>query len=342
MKHLITGGSGFLGNLIMRRLINQGEEVKILDIWKPDDHPDGVEYIECDIRDRNGVNKAMQNVDIVHHNVALVPLTKSGNKFWEVNVKGSQIAAEEAIKTGVQGFIHMSSSALYGAVEKFPINDKTPINPIEIYGKAKMEGEKTVLSTFSRTNIPIIVIRPRTILGEGRLGIFQILFDWIKENINVYVIGSGDVKFQFVHAHDLMDAYMLAYEKGISGYYNVGTNRFGTLRQTLENLIKHANSTSNVKSLPTNLTINILKIADWLNISPLAPWHYLTYHKEFYFDVSHLINLGWDPTYSNDEMFRESYDWFIKNENSINFKGDGSAHRKPVKEALLKVLKWVS
>jgi nucleoside-diphosphate-sugar epimerase len=139
-----------------------------------------------------------------------------------------------------------------------------------------------------------------------------------------------------------MDAYMLAYDKGISGYYNVGTNRFGTLRQTLENLIKHANSTSNVKSLPTNLTINILKIADWLKISPLAPWHYLTYHKEFYFDVSPLINLGWDPTYSNDEMFRESYDWFIKNEDSINFKADGSAHRKPVKEALLKVLKWVS
>ena len=185
MKHLITGGSGFLGNLIMERLLEKGEEVKILDIWKPKNLNGDVEFIDCNILDRQGVANAMTGIDIVHHNVALVPLTKSGNRFWEVNVNGSQIAAEEALKAGVNGFIHMSSSALYGAVDHFPITDSTKVNPIEIYGKAKLAGEESVSKIFSNSKLPLIIIRPRTILGEGRLGIFQILFDWIKDNKNV-------------------------------------------------------------------------------------------------------------------------------------------------------------
>jgi len=342
MNHLITGGSGFLGNLIMKGLIEKGENVKILDIWKHHDHPSDVEFIECDIRDRERVFHAMKNIDIVHHNVALVPLTKSGKKFWEVNVVGSQIAAEEALRAGVDGFIHMSSSALYGAVDNFPIDNDTPKLPVEIYGRAKLAGEKIVRETLDLSSITLIVIRPRTILGEGRLGIFQILFDWIKDNKNVYVIGSGDVNFQFIHAKDLLDFYMIALSYGKNNQYNVGTNRFGTLREGLENLIKYAKSESKVKSLPVSLTINILKLADILKISPLAPWHYLTYHKEFYYDINPLLDLGWEPKFSNNEMLKESYDWFLSNYGNWTTAHTASAHRKPTKESILKLIKLFS
>jgi nucleoside-diphosphate-sugar epimerase len=342
MKHLITGGSGFLGNLIMRQLISDGEEVKVLDIWKDINHPKDVEFIKCDIRDREGLRNAMRDVDIVHHNVALVPLTKSGKLFNDVNVNGSRIAAEEAKKADVSAFIHMSSSAIYGAVDKFPITENTKTTPIEIYGSAKLAGEEAVLSVLSKTDVSTIIIRPRTILGQGRLGIFQILFDWINEGKNVYVIGSGNVKFQFIHAHDLMSAYMLLLKKGKSGKYNVGTDNFGTLRNAIENVITHANSKSKVKSLPQNITITTLKFADWLGISPLAPWHYLTYHKEFYFDITELKRIGWEPKYSNDLMFSESYDWFIKNRHQSKLAFNSSPHRKPVKESILKIVKWLS
>lgn len=341
MKHLVTGGSGFLGNLIARRLWERGETVKILDIWEDPTRPSDIEFINCDIRDREGVAKAMQGVDIVHHNVALVPLTKSGNKFWEVNVEGSKIAAEEASKAGVKSFIHMSSSALFGDA-KCPITNNTPPKAIEIYGKAKLAGELAVRDVCESTGLPLIVIRPRTILGEGRLGIFQILFEWIQEGKNVYVIGNGNVQFQFVHAHDLMDAYLLALDLGQPGIYNVGTNRFGTLREGLEHLITYAGTSSEVKSLPTGLTIGTLQFLDWIGLSPLAPWHYLTYHKEFYFDVEPLLNLGWKPKYSNDEMFQESYDWFRQNYDKIQAEKAGSAHRRPVKEKLLWLLKQIS
>lgn len=342
MKHLVTGGSGFLGNLIAKRLLARGEEVKVLDIWEDTSRPAAIEFVHCDIRDRSGVAAAMRGIDIVHHNVALVPLTKSGKKFWEVNVDGSRIAAEEALQAGVKVFIHMSSSSLYGAPLANPITAETPSHPIEVYGRAKLAGELAVQEVCAKVNLPLIVIRPRTILGEGRLGIFQILFEWISENRNVYVVGSGDEKFQFVHAHDLMDAYMLALDKGQPGVYNVGTDRFGTLRQGLENLIAAVGSSSRVKSLPVWLSVNSLRLLDLAGLSPLAPWHYLTYHKAFYFDMEPLLRLGWKARYSNDEMFRESYDWFIHNYDRLVAEKAGSPHRRPVKEKILKILKKLS
>ncbi len=342
MRHLVTGGSGFLGNLIARRLLARGEEVKILDIWEDPTRPSEIEYIHCDIRDREGVARAMRGIDMVHHNVALVPLTKSGKKFREVNVEGSRIAAEEARRAGVRVFVHMSSSSLFGVPSACPITEQTPPRPIEVYGRGKLAGEQAVREVFAGGTTPLIVIRPRTILGEGRLGIFQILFEWISEGRNVYVIGDGNVLFQFVHAHDLMDAYMMALDKGQPGVYNVGSDRFGTLREGLENLIRHAGSPSKVKGLPVWPSIGALRLLDLIGMSPLAPWHYLTYHKAFYFDVSPLLRLGWKPRYSNDEMFRECYDWFRENYDRLAAEKAGSPHRRPVKEKILAILKRLS
>ena len=341
-KHLITGGSGFLGNLIARRLFESGEEVKVLDIWEDPTRPKEIEFIKCDINDRSGVNQAMKGIDIVHHNAALVPLAKAGNQFWEVNVIGSQIACEEALKAGVKHFIHMSSSAIFGLPKSCPITSETPYHPIEIYGRAKLAGEEIVQKICNEAKLSLIVIRPRTILAKSRLGIFQILFEWIKEGRNIYVIGDGNIKFQFVHALDLLNAYMLIMDKGKPGNYNIGTDRFGTLKEVLENLIKHAGTKSKIKSLPVSLTINTLTVLDWLHISPLAPWHYLTYHKDFYFDVNPILRLGWKSKYSNDEMFRESYDWMIQNYDNLIVNKEGSAHRNLVKEKVLYLLKLIS
>jgi nucleoside-diphosphate-sugar epimerase len=341
MRHLVTGGSGFLGNLIALRLLARGEQVRNLDVWRDPKAPSDIEYVECDIRDRAGVARAMRGIDVVHHNVALVPLTKSGTKFWEVNVEGSRIAAEEAAKAGVQAFIHMSSSALYGVPKKIPIDASTPLAPVEIYGRAKLAGEQAVQEVCARTGMPLVVIRPRTLLGEGRLGIFQILFDWIASGRAVYVIGGGEGGFQFLHALDMMDFYMLALDAQRPGVYNVGTDRYGTLREALENLIRYAGTTSRVRSLPVGLTIATLQTLDKLNLSPLAPWHYLTYHKPFAFDVEPLLQMGWKPRYSNDEMMRESYDWFLAHRND-EVREEASAHRKPVREGLRWLVKKLS
>lgn len=343
MTHLVTGGSGFLGNLIAQRLLEQGERVLAADLWEDPKRDRRIEFVRCDVRNAAQVAKAMQGVDVVHHNAAMVPLTKSQNGFDEVNVQGTRTVAEAAAAAGVQRFVHMSSSAIYGAPADVPITLETPTHPIEAYGRSKLAGEVAVREVSRKTGMPLIVIRPRTILGPGRLGIFQILFEWIRANVNVYVIGSGDVLFQFVHAHDLMDAYMLAAASNRDGVYNVGTPEYGTLREALETLIAGVGSTSRVRSLPERLTIGTLRALDHLRLSPLAPWHYLTYHKPFCFDVRHVQELGWQPRYSNDAMLLESYRMFLNGGYAGEEQGSSfSPHRKKVKQSMLRILKLVS
>ena len=338
-KHLVTGGSGFLGNLIIRRLLDAGHEVVSLDVWQDPQASKDFEFHRIDVLDYNAVYKSMRGVSVVHHNAALVPLTKSGKDFWSVNVEGSRSVALAALNSEVKTFIHMSSSAIFGAPKVLPITSTTATAPIEIYGRGKLAGEMAVREILELSPVNSIVIRPRTIIGPERLGIFKILFDWIAEGRNIYTIGDGKNLFQFVHAHDLMDAYMIIAKQEKSAAYNVGTNGFGTLNDALENVILHAGSKSQVKHLPKGISIAALRTLDKLRLSPLAPWHYLTYDKPFYFDVTELIEIGWEPRYSNDQMLAEAYD-SVRNMKSTT--SDFSAHRKSVREGALGLLKRFS
>ena len=340
--HLVTGGSGFVGANIARRLVERGEQVRVLDIWRSPDFPPSVEFIQADINDKAAVTRAMQGVEFVHHNVALVPLHKAGDRYWTVNVEGTAIALAAARAAGVRMFSHMSSSAVFGLPTIMPITNDTPRQPIEIYGRAKKAGEELVMQAQA-DGFPACIIRPRTIIGTGRLGIFQILFEWIKDGANIYTIGKGEGLFQFVHCDDLADTSIIACLKNRPGVYNVGTDRFGTLRGDLEFLCAHAGTGSGVKSLPVGLAIGALQTLDVLGLSPLSPWHYLTYHKPFYFDSEPVYRaLDWRPRYSNREMMCDSYDWFVANQAKLANSTDASAHKSPVKQGVLRFLKAIS
>lgn len=342
MLHLVTGGSGFLGSNIARRLVERGEKVRILDLWESDDLPEGIEYIHADINDTKAVRRAMSGVDYVHHNVALVPLSKAGGDYWKVNVDGTRIALDEARKAKVKMFCHMSSSAVFGCPDIMPITNDTAREPIEIYGRAKKAGEDLVFSAMEN-GMKASIIRPRTIIGTGRLGIFEILFDWIRDGANIYIIGEGNHPFQFAHVNDISDASINSCLLEKPGAYNVGALEFGNLRDDLQFLCDYAGTGSRVKSLPVGLAINSLKILDSLGLSPLSPWHYLTYHKPFFFDSKAAFEaLDYSPVCSNQRMMTESYDWFIKNYDAADVKQDSSAHKKPVKQGILKLLKAIS
>jgi nucleoside-diphosphate-sugar epimerase len=341
--HLVTGGSGFVGSNIARLLVERGERVRVLDLWRADDHPAAVEFVQADINDRPAVDAAMRGVRYVHHTVALVPLAKAGDRYWRVNVEGTQVALDAAAGAGVRMFCHMSSSAVFGAPDRMPITNDTPREPVEIYGRAKLAGEELVMRAGATGRLPVSIVRPRTIIGTGRLGIFQILFDWIRDGANIYIIGDGANRFQFVHVDDLAEASVRSCLQETPGTFNVGTDRFGTLRQDLEFLCRHAGTGSRVKRLPVALAINALRILDHAGLSPLSPWHYLTYHKPFYFDSEPAFQaLGYRPAYGNREMLTSSYDWFVGNQDRAHGKAGGSSHRSPVRQGILRVLKALS
>jgi nucleoside-diphosphate-sugar epimerase len=340
--HLVTGGSGFVGSNIARLLRARGEEVRVLDIWKDQAQDPDIEFVMADINDRDAVAKAMRGVSYVHHNVALVPLSKAGEKFWTVNVDGTRTALEAAKAAGVKMFCHMSSSAVFGMPAKMPITAETPLEPIEIYGRAKLAAEELVKQA-GREGMPVSAVRPRTIVGPGRLGIFEILFDWISDGANIYIIGPGTYPFQFIHVDDLSEVSILSALQERPGLFNAGTDRFGTLREDLGALIRHAGSTSQVKSLPIWLAIGSLTLLDNLKLSPLGPWHYLTYHKPFYFDIGPTMEaLGWRPRHGNVGILTEAYDSFVAARHDRRALDGASFHKQPVKQGILRLLKKFS
>ena len=337
--HLVTGGSGFVGSRLVAMLHERGERVRVLDIWDAPDRPADVDFVQCDITDPQAVEEAMRGSRYVYHAVALVPLTKAGTRFRDVNLEGTRIALAAAVRCGVRAFVHVSSSAVYGAPDSCPITEDTVPAPIEAYGRAKLAGEQAVLEA-SEAGLPCAVIRPRTVLGTGRLGLFQFLFECISEGRPIYVVGKGDQLFQFIHVDDLARACILCAERERTGAYNLGTDRFGTLRDDLERLVAHAGTGSSVRSLPVGLTVAACRALDAMGLSPLAPWHYLTYHKPFYFDTAYArTELGWDAQYSNGRMLRESYDWFISAREDEASGAQASPHRSRMKEGILWLLK---
>src|ERR1019366_10609390 len=174
----------------------------------------------------------------------------------------------------------------------------------------------------------VTIIRPRTIMGHGRLGIMQILFEWIRKGKNIPVLGRGDNLFQFVHADDLASATIKAAARVGSAMYNVGAGDFCTMRETLEGLIRHAGTGSRVVSVPMAPAVAMMKLPSRSGLSPLGPYHSLMYGREMYFDLTRTErDLQWAPQHGNIDMFSESYDWYLTHRDEVMSRRGASHHR---------------
>lgn len=338
----MTGGSGYFGEVVAKRLLARGFQVRVFDLVDNADRPKEIELVRGDIRDPAAIRAACEGVELVHHNVAQVPLAKDTSLFWSVNLDGTRNLLDAVKDTGVKKTVLVSSSAIFGVPPKNPVDDSVQPAPREEYGRAKLAGEELARERVKRDGIDVSIVRPRTILGHGRLGIFQILFEWVRTGSNVFVLGKGDNRYQFVHADDLADACILAGERPGSSTYNIGAERFGTMRELLEGLVRHAGTKSRVRSLPVGPAVKIMELTSKWGLSPLGGYHSLMYGKEMFFDLSRAkAELGWAPRFSNHEMICESYDYYVKNREEILTRADASHHRSPLKQGALKLLEYL-
>ena len=162
--------------------------------------------------------------------------------------------------------VHISSTAVYAIPKKGDImNENYKIEPVGNYGRAKY-GAELVCKEYMRKGLNITILRPRTIIGTGRMGIFSILFDWIRRGKNIYIMGDGNNLFSFVSAGDLAEASILSAtkKKTKNQIFNISTDKYGTLREDLEALIEHAGTGSRLVSVNATLVRTILYILDKL------------------------------------------------------------------------------
>lgn len=342
---LVTGGAGYFGTVIVQHLRRRNVAVRILDLNRPDPALPGVTVVQGDVRDAGLVREACEGVDCVHHNVALVPLARDRQGFWSVNQGGTRNVLEGALAAGVRKVVHMSSSAIYGAPTNNPVDEWTVPQPGEEYGRAKLAAEK-LCHEFRLRGLDITIVRPRTIMGHGRLGIMQILFEWVRQGAAVPVLNGGDNRYQFIHGDDLADACLSAAERHGNADYNIGAAAFGTMRETLRGLIAHAGTGSRIVSLPMGPAAALSRLAGRLGMSPLGPYHALMYGRPLWFDIGRARReLNFAPRFSNIEMLCEAYDWYLANRGAILRRTAQSPHSMAVRQQALgllpRVLGWL-
>lgn len=336
---LVTGGSGYFGSLLVRHLLEQGEQVRVLDIADADDRPDDVELVLGDIRDPETCRRAVRGVSAVFHNVAQVPLARDHALFEQVNVGGTANLVEACLAEGVDKLVYTSSSAVFGVPDHNPVTRATPAKPVEAYGRAKYAGELLCQAATTR-GLDVTIVRPRTILGHGRLGIFGILFDWVADGTAVPVLGDGSNVYQFVHAEDLASACLLAARRPGPATYNIGAEVFGTMGEAVAGVCAYAGTGARVIHVPVRATSAAMAVTARLGLTPFGPYHWIMYSKSLWFDVSDAIaELGWRAQYSTDAMFADSYDWFLAHRDEAAT--GRSAHRRTAKQGVLAVAKHV-
>ena len=338
MKLLVTGGSGYFGTVLTDVALARGDQVRIFDVNPPAPRDGSVEYVAGDVRDRDALRTACEGIDAVLHNVAQVPLARDRELFWSVNVIGTANLLVAARDAGVGKVVHTSSSAVFGIPESNPVTEESPCRPLEAYGRAKLQAEMLCREAVD-AGLDVTIVRPRTILGHGRLGIMAILFEFVAEGAPVFVLGGGANRYQFVHASDLADACLRAAGREKPAVYNVGATEFGTMRETLQALVDHAATGSRVRSLPTGPARVGMRALAGLGLAPFAAYHWLLYGESLWFDTTRArTELDWEPIHSNASMVVESYEWFLEHRHELDA-AQGSHHQSPARLGLLRVLK---
>ena len=343
MRVAISGGAGFLGLHLTRRLAGDGHLVRTLDLV-PHDDPElagDVEEVRGDVRDEVAAHALVDGAEIVVHAAAALPIQSSREAIRSVNVDGAANVLVAALEAGARRAVVISSTAVYGVPEKHPIVEDDPLVGVGWYGESKIDAER-VAAEVGRRGLEVVIVRPKTFVGPERLGVFEILFDWIREGRRVPILGDGGNRYQLLDVEDLVDAIVRCFDAPVAGEaLNVGAGRFGTVRDDLETLCAHAGSGARLRAVPAKPAELVLRGLELAHLSPLAEWHYRTAYRDSYVAIDKARQLlAWEPQLSNAETLCATYDWYLAAREGM--KAAGLTHRVPWDQRALGLVKRLS
>ena len=341
-RYLITGGAGFLGINLVRYLLERGHQVVSLDIAPFDyaDVRDAVTIITGDIRDRATVDRAMEEVDVVVHTAAALPLYKP-KEIFTTDVIGTRAVLESAYQHGVDRCIHISSTAVYGIPDHHPLREDDRLDGVGPYGKAKIRAERVCLE-YRAKGMCVPIIRPKSFIGPERLGVFALLYDWAKDGKGFPMIGNGKNRYQLLDVEDLCAAIYLAAtidRDAANDTFNIGAKEFTTMGEDYQAVLDAAGQGAKIRTFPAAPMILTLRFLEMLHLSPLYKWVYETASKDSFVSIEKAERvLGYKPKYSNKDALVRNYRWYVENLQAFEH-SSGVSHRVPWKQGILSLAK---
>ncbi len=234
---LITGGAGFIGSHLAKRLLDTGYNVTILDnltTGETDNIPSRADFIHGDISKKK-IYKALTGRKFSH--VLHLAAQSSGEISderpeldLEVNTLGTLLLLRWCLKNKIPRFIYASSMAVYGDTLKNPVSETDPCNPLSFYGISKFSSEQYIRH-FSKKGLNTTIFRMFSVYGPGqnmsnlKQGMASIFMAYLIKNEEIWVKGSKDRFRDFIYIDDVVDAWLSAMDQPVAygKTYNLAT-----------------------------------------------------------------------------------------------------------------------
>lgn len=315
-KYFVTGGSGFIGGAVVRRLVAGGAKVRVLDNLlrgsprQLESVADKIELVRGDVRDVKVVAEASAGCDTFLHLAYL-----NGTEFFyskpelvlEIAVKGTMNAIDAAIKNGIKDFVYCSSSEVYQTPPEIPTPETVPLivpdvmNPRYSYGGGKIIGELLCVNYGRKFFDRMTIFRPHNVYGPDMGGEHVLPQFILRAKAVVETTPSGKVPFaiqgegretrSFIYIDDFTDGLMLVLEKGRHNeIYHIGTQDEISVRDLATQVVALFGRTPEIKHLP-------LQAGSTARRCP---------------DTSKLRALGFAPKTSLQIGLKKTFDWYVE------------------------------
>jgi 2-alkyl-3-oxoalkanoate reductase len=323
MKVLVTGGTGFTGKALVRRLLDEGHRVVALDYkegHKTRELRDwGAEVVIGTVTDKAVVEKCMQGIEVVHHLAAAFrEMNVPETHYWDVNVEGTRKVLEAAHAAGVRKLIYCSTCGVHGNVDDPPGGEDAPIQPADYYQRTKYEAEPLVLSYFEK-GMKTVILRPAAIYGPGDPERFFLIFKRVAGG-SFPMFGNGKTLYHPLYIDNLVDAFMLAMQegKGDGGAYLIADEDYLEIEDLVRRVAKALGTPVKVPHypvLPLVATGHVLEFVckPFKITPPIFPRRVDWYRQNRAFRIDRAKkDLGYVPRVGIDEGLRRTAEWYRK------------------------------
>ena len=321
MRILVTGGTGFTGTALVRRLRDAGHEVVALD-YKEGLQSEalrtmGAEVVIGSVTDRGAVAKAMRNVEFVFHLAAAFRELNVPNSFYDdVNVGGTRIVLEEAIKVGAWKFVYCSTCGVHGNVAHPPANEDAPIQPADYYQRTKYEAEP-VVKRLGAGKLEVVILRPAAIYGPGDPERFFMIFKRVAKG-TFPMFGRGRTLYHPLYVENLVDAFMLCLAPGVGNgrEYLIADEKYYPIEEIVKAVGRALDVPLRIPHYPVMPVVAaghvVEKLCKPFGITPpIFPRRVDWYRQNRAFDISRAKReLAYAPRVELDEGLRQTGQWY--------------------------------
>lgn len=210
MQVLVTGGAGFVGSHMVRRLLARGHQVTSLDkntgLFDDELRAMGAVLLTGSVTDAEAVDQAMARCKVVYHLASpFGDLLQPDTVYWDVEVNGTRNVLEAAERHGVSRVVHCSTQGVHGSLLETPGDENSSMAPRDYYCYTKVEGERVCQEFISR-GLDIVIVRPTSVYGPGDTRGWLKLYKMVTSGWFL-MVGDGETLNHPVYVENLVDVF---------------------------------------------------------------------------------------------------------------------------------------